>query len=94
MDTGDPRYAVIDDPSYDSVFHPTVMVWGAPEFKYDYKFFGNMGIDLSDSFEAYGYGNYAKRKVEGGFYYRNPHDRNQLTRGPVIDRGRRLLLNC
>ena len=55
------------------------MVWGAPEFEYEYKFFGNMGIDLSDSFEAYGYGNYAKRKVEGGFYFRNPH-----TRGGVL----------
>ena len=84
VNTGDPRYAVINDPSYDSVFHPNVMVWGAPEFEYDYKFFGNFGMDLSDSFEAYGYGNYAKRKVEGGFYYRNPHDRNQLTRGPEI----------
>ena len=81
VDAGNPY---IEDPSYDSVFHPTVMVWGAPEFKYDYKFFGNMGIDLSDSFEAYGYGNYAKRKVEGGFYFRNPHTRSGVFDGPVI----------
>ena len=73
----------IEDPSYDSIFHPTVMVWGAPEFEYDYKFFGNMGIDLSDSFEAYGYGNYAKRKVEGGFYFRNPHTRGGVFAGPA-----------
>ena len=75
----------ITDPNYDSVFHPNVMVWGAPEFEYDYKFFGNAGIDLSDNFEAYGFGNYAKRKVEGGFYYRNPHTRNGVFRGPVED---------
>ncbi len=79
-DAGNPH---IEDPGYDHVFHPTVMVWGAPEFKYDYKFFGNMGLDLSDSFEVYGYGNYAKRKVEGGFYFRNPHTRSGVFNNPV-----------
>ncbi len=81
VDAGNPY---IEDPDYDSVFHPTVMVWGAPEFEYDYKFFGNMGIDLSDNFEAYGYGNYAKRKVEGGFYFRNPHTRGGVFDGPEV----------
>lgn len=79
-DAGNPH---IDDPGYEHLFHPTVMVWGAPEFKYDYKFFGNMGIDLSDSFEVYGYGNYAKRKVEGGFYFRNPHTRSGVFNGDI-----------
>ena len=76
--------AYITDPNYDSIFHPTVMVWGAPEFKYDYKFFGNAGFDISDNMEAYGYGNYSKRKVEGGFYYRNPHTRAQVFDGDEI----------
>ena len=80
IDAGNPY---IEDESYDHLFHPTVMVWGAPEFKYDYKFFGNMGIDLSDSFEVYGYGNYAKRKVEGGFYFRNPHTRGGVFNGDI-----------
>ena len=73
----------ITDPNYDSVFHPNVMVWGAPEFEYDYKFFGNAGFDISDNMEVYGYGNYAKRKVEGGFYFRNPHTRSGVFAGPV-----------
>ena len=81
IDAGNPY---IEDPSYDSIFHPTVMVWGAPEFEYDYKFFGNFGMDLSDNFEAYGFGNYAKRKVEGGFYFRNPHTRSGVFDGPEI----------
>ncbi len=81
IDAGNPY---IEDESYDSIFHPTVMVWGAPEFEYDYKFFGNFGMDLSDNFEAYGFGNYAKRKVEGGFYFRNPHTRSGVFDGPVI----------
>ena len=75
----------ITDPNYDSVFHPNVMVWGAPEFEYDYKFFGNAGFDISDNMEVYGYGNYAKRKVEGGFYFRNPHTRGGVFEGPVVD---------
>ncbi len=82
VDAGNPH---IPDPGYDSVFHPNVMVWGAPEFKYDYKFFGNFGIDVSDNIEAYGYGNYAKRKVEGGFFFRNPHTRGGVFDGPVRD---------
>ena len=80
IDAGNPY---IQDESYDSIFHPTVMVWGAPEFEYDYKFFGNFGMDLSDNFEAYGFGNYAKRKVEGGFYFRNPHTRSGVFDGDV-----------
>ena len=81
VDAGNPY---IPDPNYDSVFHPNVMVWGAPEFEYDYKFFGNVGIDISDNLEAYGYGNYAKRKVEGGFYFRNPHTRSGVFNGDEI----------
>ena len=78
IDAGNPY---ITDPSYDNIFHPTAMVWGSPEFEYDYKFFGNAGFDISDSMEVYGYGNYAKRKVEGGFYYRkSSHARRRFCR--------------
>ena len=48
------------------------MVWGAPEVLYDYKLFGNFGMDLNSSTELYAFGNFAQRKIEGGFYYRNP----------------------
>lgn len=50
-------------------------IWGAPEFKYDFKLFGNFGLDLGNDKEAYMWGNWAEREVEGGFYYRNPHTR-------------------
>ena len=81
IDAGNPY---ITDPSYDNIFHPTAMVWGSPEFEYDYKFFGNAGFDISDSMEVYGYGNYAKRKVEGGFYYRSPLTRGGVFVGPKV----------
>ena len=82
VDAGNPH---IEDRSYDSVFQPHVMVWGAPRFEYDHKFFGNAGIDLSDSWELYGFGNYAKRKVEGGFFFRNPHTRSGVFAGGEVE---------
>ena len=61
---------------------PTVMVWGAPEVQYDYKLFGNLGMKLNSKAELYGWGNYAERKIEGGFYYRNPNTRSGVFEGP------------
>ena len=74
----------IPDSSYPHVFHPNVMVWGAPEFLYDYKVFANLGLELGNGREAYAFGNYATRKVEGGFYYRNPHTRSGVFAGPEV----------
>ena len=50
-------------------------IWGSPEVKDDFKVFVNAGIDLGNGAEAYAFGNIAKREVEGGFFYRNPHTR-------------------
>lgn len=55
---------------------PNAMVWGAPEVLYDYKLFGNLGMKLNSRTELYAFGNYSQRKVEGGFFYRNPNTRN------------------
>lgn len=64
-------------------------VWGSPEFKYDFKLFGNFGIELDNDSEAYMFANWAEREVEGGFYFRHPH-----TRGGVFsaDGGETLLI--
>ena len=74
----------ITDESNPHLFHPGVQVWGAPEFEYDYKFFGNFGYEVADAVEVYGHANYARRRVEGGFYYRNPHTRGGVYDGPRI----------
>ena len=59
------------------VRRPAAQIWGAPEIQYDYKFFGNLGLDLEEiNSRVYAFGNYAERKVEGGFYFRNPNTRN------------------
>jgi len=49
-------------------------VWGSPRTHEDMKFVANFGIS-GESFDFYGFGNYAKRDVEGGFYYRDPTSR-------------------
>ena len=64
------------------VRQPHAQVWGAPEYHYDYKLFGNLGLDLNSSTELYAFGNYAQRKVEGGFFFRNPNTRPGVFRGP------------
>ena len=81
VDAGNPY---IQDPGYANIFHPNVMIWGAPETRYDFKFFGNLGLDLGNGREAYAFGNYAKRKIQGGFYYRNPHTRSGVFNGDPV----------
>ena len=69
------------------VRQPAAQIWGAPEISDDFKLFGNFGIDLGNGSEAYAFGNWAERQVEGGFYFRNPHTRGGVFRGPVLPDG-------
>ena len=71
-----------------SVRQPAAQIWGAPEISDDFKIFGNFGIDLGNGAEAYLFGNWAERQVEGGFYYRNPHTRGGVFQGPTLADGR------
>lgn len=59
-------------------------IWGSPEVKDDIKFFANIGLELSNNSEAYLFGNYASREVDGGFYYRNPHNRGGVNDGGFL----------
>ena len=49
-------------------------IWGSPEVKDDNKFVANLGWS-GESFEIYGFGNFAQRETDGGFYYREPTSR-------------------
>ena len=70
-----------------AVRRPATQIWGAPEIQYDYKFFGNLGLDLEAiGARVYAFGNYAERMVEGGFFFRNPN-----TRGGIFDGGNETL---
>ena len=67
-------------------------IWGSPEIKHDIKLFANLGLELSDTAEAYMFGNFAEREVEGGFYFRNPHNRGGVNDGGTNEAGEQLLL--
>ena len=63
----------------------TAQVWGAPRINRDVKLFGNFGHMFENNLQFYGHANYVTRKVTGGFYFRNPHTRGGVFRGPVVN---------
>jgi len=69
------------DTGLDAVAQPYAQIWGQPEIKDNWAFFLNSGIQVSDTLEVYGFGNYGERKVDGGFFYRNPNDRSGVFTG-------------
>ena len=63
--------------------------WGQPIVRNDVKFFANYGASITDDVAFYGHGNFASKKVEGGFYFRNPNERHGVY---SIDKGETLLV--
>ncbi len=57
-------------------------VWGQPFVRDDLKIFANYGATLGESVDFYGHANYADKETEGGFYFRNPHTRSGVFKGP------------
>ncbi len=60
-------------------------IWGQPFVRDDIKFFANYGANLGERLDFYGHANYASKETEGGFYFRNPHTRSGVFKGPEID---------
>ena len=61
--------------------------FGTPAVQYNYKFFGNLGLDLTDRQSLYTFGSYAERKAEGHFFFRNPNTRSGVFRGDPLEDG-------
>ena len=66
---------------------PAAQIWGAPEIRDDFKLWANAGLDLGNNNEAYVFGNWGEREVEGGFFFRNPNTRGGINNGPIISDG-------
>ncbi len=62
----------------------TAQVWGSPRINKDLKLFANFGKMFENNWQFYGHTNYTTRKVTGGFYFRNPHTRGGVFRGPRL----------
>lgn len=60
-------------------------VWGSPEITNELKTFANIGIDLDGGTSVYMHGNFAKKRVDGGFYFRNPTNRGGVFAGPFVE---------
>ncbi len=57
-------------------------VWGSPLLEDDIKVFANFGSLFSNGTQFYGHANYGTRTTTGGFYFRNPHTRTGVFKGP------------
>lgn len=60
-------------------------IWGTPEVSDDLKTFANIGLDLGNGSSVYMHGNFARKHVDGGFYFRNPTNRGAVFAGPTVD---------
>ena len=57
------------------VLSDTPQIWGSPEVAGDIKFFGNFGYTSDSGFQPYAHTNFARKRVTGGFFFRNPNTR-------------------
>ena len=64
-------------------------IWGAPKIEDDLKLWGNFGHLLRGGTQLYGHANYARERVTGGFFFRNPNTRAAVF---SIDGGQTLLI--
>ncbi|MGS2720166.1 TonB-dependent receptor plug domain-containing protein [Paraglaciecola aestuariivivens] len=67
-------------------------VWGSPEVDFDFKLLANMGYAFDNDNQWYSFATLAKRKIHGGFYYRNPHTRSGVYFGGYDEDENSLLL--
>ena len=58
----------------DAVADPA-QIWGSPRIDDNLKLWGNFGHLFAAGVQAYGHVNYASRRVESGFFFRNPNTR-------------------
>ena len=57
-------------------------IWGSPKVEDEIKTFFNAGLPFTERLEAFAFGNFAYKKTDGGFYFRNPNNREGVyTRG-------------
>ena len=77
----------ITDLSVNGITREVTQIWGQPKIDDDWKLFANAGYELSQTVELYAFGNYAKRTVEGGFFFRHPTglDNRRIYDGPRVN---------
>ncbi|MDM7859890.1 TonB-dependent receptor [Alteromonas sp. ASW11-36] len=66
--------------------------WGTLDVDDDVKFSINAGANINDDLQWYSFSNVARRKIEGGFYFRHPHLRRGVFAAPNGGQGQSQLL--
>jgi iron complex outermembrane receptor protein len=74
------------------VRQPVAQIWGSPEIRDHFNLWANAGLDLGNGGEAYLFGNWGQRTVEGGFFFRNPNTRGGVNAGPELPNGNASIL--
>ena len=73
--------------SVNGITTAVTQIWGQPRIDGATKLFVNSGYDFAGGTSAYAFGNYAKRTVEGGFFFRHPtgRDNRRIYDGPLVN---------
>ena len=79
--------AAVTEPSVNGITTEVTQIWGQPKVDDSIKLFFNAGYDFSDRVSAYAFGNFARRTVEGGFFWRDPtgRDKRRIYDGPLVN---------
>ena len=72
-----------------NVMSDTPQIWGSPDMAGDVKFFGNFGYTSDSGLQPYAHTNFARKRVTGGFFFRNPNTRSGVF---STDSGKTLLV--
>lgn len=82
---------VLSDADNTFVANPA-QFWGTLDVDDDIKLSINAGLDINHDLQWYGFSNIARRKIEGGFYFRHPHLRRGVFAPPNLVNGQSQLL--
>ncbi len=67
-------------------------VWGSLDVDHDVKLAVNAGWDINPTSKGYGFATYAYKDIHGGFYFRNPQNREGVFTQTDSDTGEKSLL--
>ena len=80
-------FTAVQDIRVNGITTDVTQIWGQPRIDDAVKLFFNSAYDFPNGVEAYAFGNYAKRTVEGGFFFRHPtgRDSRRIYDGPRVN---------
>ena len=80
-------FSEVAAPRVNGITTEVTQIWGQPRIDDAVKLLVNSAYGFTGGAEAYAFGNYAKRTVEGGFFFRHPtgRDNRRIYDGPLVN---------